>query len=152
MSAGRPKVGWSCTGIEDAGEAAFICEYCGTHIRFIHEMSHPDYPDALRCGVVCAGRMQGHPAAAHAREALFKSSLPRRARWLSRKWRRSRAGNEFLNTGGFNVVVYPVAGGYGARVLNRWTDWERRAPRVYPTEREARLAAFDVMVAKEAPR
>ena len=150
---GVPHKGWRCVDIEDAGAPHFICEMCeAVRIRFIHLMTHQDYPDALRCGCICAGRMEGNPAAAHAREFAFKSTLARRARWLGRKWRRSRAGNPYLNTGGFNVVVYRIGGGYGARVEHRWTDWERISQRVYPTESAAKLAAFDAMVAKEAPR
>ena len=150
---GVPHKGWRCVDIEDAGAPDFICQMCeAVRIRFIHLMSHPDYTDQLRCACVCAGNMEGDPAGAARREFLFKATLARRARWLSRKWRRSRAGNPYLNTGGFNVVVYPIGGGYGARVEHRWTDWERISQRVYPTESAAKLAAFDAMVAKDAPR
>ena len=148
-----PHKGWVCEDIEDAGEPDFVCEMCEViSIRFIHLMAHPDYPDALRCGCICAGNMEGDPAVAHAREFHFKSTLARRVRWLSRKWRRSRSGNPYLNANGFNVVVFPIRGGYGARVEHRWSSWQRLSQRVYPSETEAKLAAFDAMVAKGAPR
>lgn len=45
---------------------------------------------------------------ARKREAGFKNERGRRTRWLSREWRISASGNQFLNTNdGFNVVVYP---------------------------------------------
>jgi hypothetical protein len=151
--AGVPHKGWVCEDIEDAGAPDFTCQMCEViSIRFIHLMSHADYPDQLRCGCVCAGHMEEDLAAARKREFDFKSTLARRARWLSRKWRRSRAGNQYLNTNGFNVVVFPAGRGYGARVEYRWTDWARVARRVYPTEERAKLAAFEVLVAKESGR
>jgi hypothetical protein len=151
--AGVPHKGWACQDIEDAGGPDFTCEMCEvSRVRFIHSMSHPDYPDQLRCGCVCSGNMEGDPAGAAKREFDFKSSRARRARWLSRKWRRSRAGNPYLNTGGFNVVIFPHGGGYGARVEHRWTAWQRLSQRVYPTESQAKLAAFDVLIAKESAR
>jgi len=40
------------------------------------------------------------------READFKIGRASRSRWLSRSWRTSPSGNNFLNTqDGFNVVV-----------------------------------------------
>jgi hypothetical protein len=151
--AGVPHKGWACLDIEDAGEPNFVCEMCeAVHIRFIHSMAHPDYPNAPRVGCVCAGHMEEDPVGARKREFDFRSNLARRARWLSRKWRRSRAGNPYLNANGFNVVVFPMRGGYDALVEHRWSDWQRLSQRVYPTETEAALAAFDAMVAKGAPR
>jgi hypothetical protein len=150
---GTPHSGWSCVDIEDAGAPDFICEMCDVaRIRFLHLMSHPDNPHQLRCGVVCAGKMEGDAAAAHAREFRFKSNAARRSRWLSRKWRRSRAGNPYLNANGFNIVVFPMRGGFGARVEHRWSDWARLSQRVYPTDAEARLAALEILLAKEASR
>ena len=44
---------------------------------------------------------------ARQREPQFKNGRTRRSRWLSREWRTSAAGNDFLHTqDGFNVVVY----------------------------------------------
>jgi hypothetical protein len=150
---GVPHSGWACVDIEDAGAPDFVCEMCeAVHIRLIHTMSHPDCPDALRCGCVCAGRMEEDPVRARKREFDFRSTLARRARWLSRKWRRSRSGNPYLNANGFNVVVFPMRGGFGARVEHRWTAWQRLSQRVYPTESHAKLAAFDVLIAKESAR
>ena len=104
--AGVPYKGWACEDIEDAGAPDFICEMCDVaHIRFIHLMTHPDYRDALRCGCICAGRMEETPPQP-TRVVRFQVHLSAAGAGLGRKWRRSRAGNPYLNTGGFNVVVY----------------------------------------------
>jgi hypothetical protein len=148
-----PHRSWVCEDIEDAGAPDFTCEMCETiRIRYLHLMVHADYPAQLRCACICAGKMEEDPAGAHAREAAFKSTLARREKWLTRKWRRSRAGNEFLNTNGYHVCVFPMRGGYGARCEHRWSDWQRLSQRVYSTESQAKLAAFDVLVAKESGR
>jgi hypothetical protein len=67
--------GWSCTNIiEDLGRGnAAVCEMCEVrHTRFVHTMEHADYPFAgLRCGCICAGRMeQNAPAASNGNAGL----------------------------------------------------------------------------------
>jgi hypothetical protein len=68
-----PKRGWECIDIKDLEEPAAICEMCETtEIRYVHVMHHPEYPDTLDCGCICAGHMQGDPVAAREREANIK--------------------------------------------------------------------------------
>jgi hypothetical protein len=81
------------------------------------------------------------------REANFKNSRSRRRRWLSRSWRKSVAGNDFVYTNdGFNVVVYRRGGTWGARVEHRASGYTRSAKRPYPSQDAAKLAAFDAML------
>ena len=144
---GVPHKGWTCVDIEDLGEPDHICEMCEvTEVRYVHVMEHLDY-QTLRVGCICAGHMEEDLVGARKREEAFKASRVRRARWLTREWRVSGSGNEYLNADGFNVVVYPVKGGFGARVLHRETEWSRFSKRVYPTMERAKLAAFDAMIA-----
>ena len=49
-------------------------------IRFVHVMTHPDYPEALNCGCVCSGHMEEDLVGARKRESDFKASRGRRAR------------------------------------------------------------------------
>jgi hypothetical protein len=144
---GVPHKGWSCADIEDLGEPSEICEMCETQeIRYVHIMEHPDYAEALRVGCICAGHMEEDLERAQLREKTFKAGRQRRARWLSRTWRCSQRGNEFLNVSGFNVVVFRAGGGWCARVAHRNYEWSHQlAPR--GTAAEAKLAALDVMVA-----
>jgi hypothetical protein len=142
--AGVPHKGWTCTNIEDCGEPQFVCEMCEVQeIRFVHEMWHDDY-GALKVGCVCAGHMEENIAGARQREARFKQRQSRRARWLRRTWRVSAKGNPFLNTDGFNVVVFTHGTGWAARILDTWSDrsWFLRG---YASEVEAKLATFDVV-------
>jgi hypothetical protein len=81
-------------------------------------MQHPNYPEALRFGCICAGHMEEDLIGARRREAAFKSERQRRARWLRRTWRVSARGNEYLNDDGFNVVVFVRGPFWSARVEN----------------------------------
>lgn len=144
---GVPHKGWSCTGMEDLGAPGHVCEMCEAQVvRYVHTMAHPDVSFTLDVGCMCAGHMEQDRAAAHRRETEFVQRLSRRSRWLTREWRRSSAGNEFLNTEGFNVVIYRRSGAWGARVANRVTGVAQFSRRLYPTVDDAKLAAFDAML------
>src|SRR5262249_17023418 len=124
-----------------------ICEMCEVQsIRYVHVMTHPLYPD-LRCGCVCAGHMEEDYAAARQREHQFKLRQARRSRWLTRRWRCSQQGNDFLNTDGFNVVVFPRPGGvWSARVTDTRCGVTRFSQLPYTTPDAAKLAAFRVVM------
>jgi hypothetical protein len=148
---GVPHKGWTCIDIEDLDSPGHVCEMCEVQeVRYVHTMEHSDYAGSLLVGCICAGHMEQDLVGARAREDAFKASRSRRARWLTREWRVSHAGNEYLNVDGFNVAIYPVKGGYGAPVLHRASEWSRFSQRVYPTVERAKLAAFDVITAKRA--
>ena len=148
---GVPHKGWTCVDVEDLNSPDHVCEMCETQgVRHLHTMEHPDYADGLRVGCVCAGHMERDLVGARKREDAFKASRSRRTRWLTREWRTSRAGNEYLNADGFNVVVYPVSDGFGARIEHQETGWSRMSKRRYATGEHAKLAAFDVMIIAKA--
>jgi hypothetical protein len=105
-------------------------------------MSHRSWPNDLRVGVVCAEAMEGDYATPHARERHLRNLAKQRARWLTRRWRRSQKGNTFLNAGGFNVVVYPVEAGWSYRVRERDGHGVGTTKATFPSETTARLAAF----------
>jgi hypothetical protein len=148
---GVPHKGWTCVDIEDLSSPDHVCEMCETQeVRYVPTMEHPNYADALRVGCVCAGHMEQDLVGARKREEAFKASRGRRARWMTREWRTSMAGNEYLNTDGFNVVVYPVSDGFGTRIEHRETGWSRMSKRRYATGEHAKLAAFDAMIVAKA--
>ena len=148
---GIPHKGWTCVDIEDLGSPDHVCEMCElADVRYVHLMEHPDYPGALRVGCICAGHMEENLVGARKREDAFKAKQKRRARWLTREWQTSRAGNQYLNADGFNVVVFPVDDAWGARILDRETGRLRALERACVTERHAKLAAFDAMIASRS--
>jgi hypothetical protein len=130
----------------DNEEPDFLCEMCEVmHIRYIHIMHHLGHPP-LQVGCVCAGNMEQNVVRARQRERNFKLLQSRRKNWLTRTWRVSRAGNDFLNADGFNVAVFPKGDHWGARVLERSSGRKRTLPGRYETKDAAKLAALDVML------
>jgi hypothetical protein len=143
-----PHKGWTCIDIEDLGCPAAICEMCeAQEIRYVHTMEHPDYPETLRCGCICAGHMEEDLLAARDRERRLRAGQRRRSRWLTRQWGRSAAGNEFVKSDGFHVVVYPRGAIWAARVEHVATGRTRASSLPYQTAGAAKLAAFDAMLA-----
>ena len=114
-------------------------------IRYVHYLEHPDYPDVLGVGSVCAENMEEDYTAARERETKARSLADRRARWLKAVWRTSHKGNPFINRRGFNIVVY-------SRHEWAYTVTEGESGRSsrgagYATVDEAKLAAFERFVA-----
>jgi hypothetical protein len=66
--------------------------------------------------------------------------------WPDRTWRKSREGNYYLNSDGFNLVVSDKGGGWNVFVRNRATEQSQRGGRIYPTLDAAKLAAFDALM------
>jgi hypothetical protein len=144
---GIPHKGWTSVDIEDLGSPDRVCEMCElADVRYVHAMEDPAH-GALRVGC-CAGHMEENLVGARKRETAFKASRKRRARWLTREWQTSRAGNQYLNADGFNVVVFPVDGAWGARILDRETGRGRALKR--PCVTDAKLAAFDALIASRS--
>ena len=146
--AGIPHKGWTCVSVEDLETPAYICEMCEVQeIRYVHTMCHPDYPETLDVGCVCASHMEADYNAPERRERALKNEASRRQRWLNRKWRRSRKGNPFLNTDGFNIVIFRSDNQlWGSRILDRSTDDSVVLKPRHIEEDAAKLAAFNTMV------
>lgn len=144
---GVPHQGWSCTGIDDLGAPDAVCDMCETQsIRYVHYMEHPDYPDELGVGCVCAGHMERDYEAARHRERRIKNAAHRRRNWLHRKWKTSAKGNSYLNTDGYNIVLYRQGHQWSGTITDRATGEKVNARRRYKTLDQAKLAAFDGMI------
>jgi hypothetical protein len=144
---GVPHKGWTCTGIEDLDEPNAVCEMCEVQeIRYVHYMQHPDYPHALGVGCVCAEHMEDDYEGPRRREQALKNAASRRKRWLSRAWRVSAKGNDYLNADGFTVTIFPQENQWGGVLINRQTDEKYFSERQYPTKDAAKLAAFDALI------
>lgn len=142
--AGVPHLGWTCVDIEDLGEPSQVCGMCESQeIRYVHFMQHDAYPHVLEVGCVCAGNMEGDLLAARRRDATMLSRAGRRARWLSRSWRVSVKGNEWIRSDGFRVIVRMVDGHWAVSIASEEDNSVRHGRRRYRTSAQAKLAAFD---------
>ena len=149
---GVPHRGWTCVEIEDLGQSLAECEMCESQmIRYVHYMKHPEYPEVLGVGCVCAGNMEGDLMAARQRETTLQSRAAKRKRWLSRKWKISAKGNPYIIADGFRVTVWPRDGGWDAAIAygDENPIFIRRS---YPQQAQAKLAAFDYITKLLAAR
>ena len=147
---GVPHGGWACVEMEDLGPGSSeTCEMCeAAQPRYIHIMAHPDYPDQLGCGCICAGNMEHDLAGARQRErtarnrAMRRRNHPKRQqRWITKEWRESMAGNEWCAVRGHRVVIYGVP----ARAFVEYPDGRQVRTRAFLEPAQAKLAAFDLI-------
>lgn len=146
-----PHKGWSCVGTDDLGPAREnwqTCEMCeAMEIRYVHSMTHPDYPGQLDCGCVCAGNMEQDLKAARDREASMKKSAKQRTAFPRRKeWRVSAKGNPWIRHNGWSVTVFGRGSGYRAAVSHGDEKyWLPQGGPLFATVEEAKLAAYDMI-------
>ena len=137
-----PHKGWSCVGFEDLGEPSTVCEMCEhQEIRYVHTMRHPDYPDLLEVGAVCAENMEEDYTSARWRESNAKSIAGKLSRFMdSPNWRTTLNGNWRINRHGCVIVISEkYSWGYWITQKNgplSWSQWS------FDTEEEAKRAAF----------
>ncbi len=98
-------------------------------IRYIHHMEHPDHPESLEVGCVCAEHMENDYEGPRRRERAL-----RKRRWLTRRWKTSAKDNDYLNTDGMNITNFQRSASlWGARIEERATGGN------VPTDVETRL-------------
>ncbi len=145
--AGVPHKGWTCVDFEDLGEPDLVCEMCERQeIRYVHYMEHPDYPERLACGCICAGHMEEDLVGARRRETRAQSAAQRRGRWLTRKgWRRSAKGNVHIGVDGYHITVFRGGSGFKAAISKPVTGFKHFGKRTFASETAAQLATFDAL-------
>lgn len=140
-----PKRGWVCDGEEDLGSPMVTCEMCEEQeIRYVHYMTHTRYPEALACGCVCAGHMEGNEDAARLRERGMKSRAKRRSAWPDRKdWHQSQKGNWTIKKDGYQMTVFGEPGRYRVSVSKPLGGGTTFGKRRYDSLRDAQFGTFD---------
>jgi hypothetical protein len=140
---GVPHKGWACVEVTDNKDQDFTCEMCEViHIRYLHHMEHPNYESPLRVGCICAGKMEEDYVGAKRRESEFKSRQKRYDRLLSRDWRVSASGNDYINVNEFNIVIFPKGAYWGARVAHRGSGDSQYVGGTFLTANGAKRAAL----------
>jgi len=152
---GVPHKNWKCVGFEDLREPSELCGMCESiEIRHVHYMQHPDYPEILGVGCVCAEHMEQDYVGPRLRERRSRSAAKRRMTWARRTWHISAKGNSYLNVEGFNLTIFSIPNAaerrWGIRVIHRESGREQFGRRNYQSLETAKDAAFDALIwAKE---
>lgn len=139
-----PHKGWYCVDIEDSGTLSNTCEMCESQqIRFIHYMEHASYLGTLAVGCFCAGHMEENLTTAKRRDDFMKSRASKKKRWISRNWKISNKGNEYIKTDGYVVTVFKKGDLWKSRVSsfdNLHTFYSKKN---YKTSDEVKIGSFD---------
>jgi hypothetical protein len=147
---GFPHLGWTCVGLIDVREddepddepAYETCDACFHYpIRFVHTLTHPEWPESIDTGCVCASKLTGDYEQPRERERALRKQSTSRRRWLARNWHTSAAGNSWLKVNAHHVVVFLREDGQFGAVIDGYFS-----PRQYSTEREAMLACHDCLI------
>lgn len=146
---GVPHKGWSCVDIEDLEKPSLTCEMCESQtIRYVHYMSHPEYSEELKVGSICAGHMEQDLQSAKKRDDFLKSRASKRKRWLSRNWKTSKKGNDYLKVDGYLVTVYFKNGNWVGYIKEIDGDYEITSRKKYDSSDKIKLACFDMVTKK----
>jgi hypothetical protein len=141
-----PHKGWVCDRIVDTESATSICEMCEvTTIRFVHFMQHPEYPDELRCGCICAGHMEGDLVAAQNRESALKRCNRRVASGMRAVWKISSRGNPYWRNGFCIMTVFRKNDAWSGSVKDRSDSkftWFLKD--TFPSDADAKRAVLKV--------
>jgi hypothetical protein len=125
-----------------------MCE--SAEVRFVHYMEHPGFAGTLAVGCVCAEHMEDDYLAPRTREKTLRHKAHRRKSWAERTWRISAKGNFYINTEGFNIIVFgrwrADTPSWGFKVENRTTGRSQFARRRYLTEQAAKNATLDALI------
>jgi hypothetical protein len=147
QKSGVPQKGWSLVGHTDHDPSRIECDMCGkTDIRHGYLLRHPNHPDAIEVGCECCGNLTDDydTPRAHAKE--IGRWLARRRTWVkSPKWGPCR-GERYGVSVRENVRTYRArtVPGFFYRINRTFSS------RVWPTEADARGAAFDALYPKPA--
>ena len=138
-----PQKGWEWIGVDDFLEPDFNCEMCGqTNVRYVHHLIHKQNNILINVGCICAEKMTDDYTNPRKTEKYLKSVEKKKSRWLTRKWKTSKKGNDYMNINGFNITVFQYKKGHNIYKWGYKID-DNFSSQAFQTEDEAKLALFD---------
>lgn len=134
----RPATGWECVGQDDLGGLYGACDRCGTEIRYVFFVQHPNW-EPMSIGTICCDDLTGTKIASDSRK--YDERL---ARFMKSKRWREEDGHHLIKQKQIEIQIAPVAGGY--RIHMNTT----KGKKVYPTLDTAKTRVFDFIESGEA--
>jgi hypothetical protein len=134
-----PRSGWFSMGGDDLGEyPAGTCELCGTDLRHIFLIQHPNW-GAMSVGTDCHDKLTGTMDAREFHNRSEKLSQKRKRFVSSPRWAELRSGELAIEQQGIWLRVAPHGAGY--RVLMNAAVGKTE----YASVLEAKIKAFDLI-------
>lgn len=161
-----PKKGWVYIDVIDTGEQATNCTWCGTLIRYVHALKHPDTGISTECGCICAEHLMEDYVGPKQKEKALKGKQARIRNWVkSPKWK-SHSPHLFerptkdinlrirvtfsTQKNGWQVVVVKRE---LSKDIKNFFDWKRIEGKVFhkslPEAKAASLSAYEYIKSKE---
>lgn len=144
-----PHKGWICCGVTDLDEPSATCQMCEEkEIRYVHHMEHPEWPERLDVGCVCAEHMEeGYDGKAAERELRRRAARRKR---FAQPWRDTRGHWEHRVDGERKFSVLRTRGGF--RAYLRHGRQTLGGKKLFPSVESAKLALFDFVWPARLPR
>lgn len=99
-----PRRGWECIGHDDLGDLIGECELCGTGLRYLYLIQHPNWP-AMEVGTDCCDNLTDTAEASEHLDA-YKKRAERVKRFVSSpRWKTRPSGDLAIKQGGIAVAV-----------------------------------------------
>jgi len=147
---GIPHKGWICVGVEDIAENTDTledieyeqCEMCGNEkIRYVHIMKHPEYPDELHVGCVCAEKMSGDYVNPRKVEVTLRNRATRRKNFNKKEWRFNPTKRTYSKKykGEYITVMESQYGNWGIFFAGK-RFWEYNGRKIFSFEGAERVA------------
>jgi hypothetical protein len=133
-----PKVGWDFIGHDDLGELTGTCDLCGTSIRHVFMVTHPNWI-ILEVGEICCDHLTCSDIASNHMESVRRYNDRRKRFVTSNRWTRVSEGHEYIVQKSIVVELRPDDRGPRIRMNGR------RGRKSYHDPLEARMRAFDVI-------
>jgi HNH endonuclease len=136
----RPETGWEFVGADDLGDLCGNCERCGTEIRHVFLVQHPEWAP-MAVGTVCCDNLTGSAIASEKRK--HNDRLKRFMR--SKRWS-EEGGRHLIRQKQFNIQIIPEAGEYRIIINNK------KGSQLYPSLEAAKTRVFDFIESGEADK
>jgi len=113
---GIPHKGWSLIDVIDVREDGQdeddtdyeTCMMCGKEkIRFVDILDHNEVKEEFRVGCVCAEKMTSDYTNPKRLENDLRNKAARRTNWITKEWKYSKNGNQYLNKDGHHFFNLP---------------------------------------------
>ncbi len=133
----QPKFGWEFCADEDLGDLTGTCENCGSAIRYVFTIHHPNW-GTLEVGTICCDNLTDSKIASSLMESNHKY-VGRRNRFLnSVRWKVTDS-NHTIKQGNFGITISQEGEFFYLKIYNL------QSKKKYASLTEMKTKAFDVI-------